>query len=94
MNPLLWNRWRSSPRRWTTPAISCAAAVLLVILFSLVAERKYTATSRIVIEAPAGSDLRAAMAVSPIYLESLKTYELFAASDNLFLQAVEQFLHP
>jgi uncharacterized protein involved in exopolysaccharide biosynthesis len=77
--------------RWATPVISCAAAILLVLLFCLVAERKYTATSRIIIEAPAGSDLRAAMAVSPIYLESLKTYELFAASDNVFLQAVEKF---
>ena len=39
---------------------------------------QYTATARVVIEPPAGADLRAAMAVSPIYLESLKTYEQFA----------------
>ena len=52
---------------------------------------QYTATARIVIEPPAGADLRAAMAVSPIYLESLKTYEHFAASDSLFQKAVQQF---
>jgi uncharacterized protein involved in exopolysaccharide biosynthesis len=31
------------------------------------------------------------MAVSPIYLESLKTYEPFASSDSLFQKAVKQF---
>jgi len=31
------------------------------------------------------------MAVSPIYLESLKTYERFADSDSLFQKAVERF---
>ncbi len=45
----------------------------------------------LVIEPPAGADLRAAMAVSPIYLESLKTYEHFADSDSLFQKAVRQF---
>src|ERR1035441_6374871 len=40
---------------------------------------------------PAGSDLRAAMTVSPIYLESLKTYEHFAAGDQLFEKAIAQF---
>ena len=77
--------------RWRVAPITCATAILLVLIFSFLAPRKYTATARIVIEAPAGSDLRAAMAVSPIYLESLKTYELFASSDHLFLQAVEKF---
>ena len=38
-----------------------------------------------------GADLRAAMAVSPIYLESLKTYEHFASSDSLFQRALEKF---
>ena len=48
---------------------------------------QYTATARIVIDPPAGTDLRAAMAVSPIYLESLRTYEQFASSDSLFQKA-------
>ncbi|HWC98746.1 MAG TPA: hypothetical protein VG456_18430 [Candidatus Sulfopaludibacter sp.] len=53
--------------------------------------REYTATARIVIEPPAGTDLRSAMAVSPIYLESLKTYEHFATSDSLFRSALDRF---
>ncbi len=52
---------------------------------------QYTATARLVIDPPAGADLRSAMAVSPIYLESLKTYEHFADSDSLFQKAVRQF---
>src|SRR5207342_178962 len=52
---------------------------------------QYTATARVVIDPPAGADLRAAMAVSPIYLESLKTYEQFADSDSLFQKAALQF---
>jgi capsular polysaccharide biosynthesis protein len=66
-------------------------AVALALAASLILTREYTATARIVIEPPAGTDLRAAMAVSPIYLESLKTYEHFAASDSLFRKAIEQF---
>ncbi len=51
-------------------------------------QRQYTATARILIEPPAGTDVRSATtAVSPIYLESLKTYESFAASDTLFAEA-------
>jgi capsule polysaccharide export protein KpsE/RkpR len=57
----------------------------------MVLPREYTATARIVIEPPAGTDLRAAVAVSPIYLESLKTYEQFADSDSLFHSAVDKF---
>jgi capsule polysaccharide export protein KpsE/RkpR len=44
-----------------------------------------------VIEPPSGPDSRASMAVSPIYLESLKTYEQFATSDSLFQTAVTKF---
>jgi capsule polysaccharide export protein KpsE/RkpR len=53
--------------------------------------RQYTATTRIVIEPPAGTDIRAAVAVSPIYLESLKTYEQFAGGDSLFQKAIDRF---
>jgi capsule polysaccharide export protein KpsE/RkpR len=44
-----------------------------------------------VIEPPAGNDVRTSTAVSPVYLESLKTYERFADSDTLFAGAVEHF---
>lgn len=76
--------------RWRFIAASCGIAVVLSVVFSLIQTRQYTATARIVIEPPAGSDLRAAMAVSPIYLESLRTYEEFAAGDSLFRKALDQ----
>jgi len=77
--------------RWRFVAISCAVAVGLALVVSLALPRKYTATCRILIEPPGGTDIRSALVVSPIYLESLKTYEHFAASDSLFLRALDQF---
>ena len=77
--------------RWRWIAASASAAVLLAVAISLLMPRQYTATARIVIEPPAGTDLRAAMAVSPVYLEALKTYEEFASSDHMFQTAVEKF---
>jgi uncharacterized protein involved in exopolysaccharide biosynthesis len=77
--------------RWRLIAASCGLAVVLAVAISLIQTREYTATARIVIEPPAGSDLRAAMAVSPIYLESLRTYEEFATSDSLFRKALDRF---
>src|SRR5437588_3753209 len=77
--------------RWRWIAGSCGIAAALALTISLLMPRQYTATARIVIEPPAGTDLRAAMAVSPIYLESLKTYEHFATSDSLFQKALAQF---
>ncbi|HEV2447628.1 MAG TPA: Wzz/FepE/Etk N-terminal domain-containing protein, partial [Candidatus Sulfopaludibacter sp.] len=74
--------------RWRLIAASCGIAVVLALGLTLIQTRQYTATARIVIEPPAGSDLRAAMAVSPIYLESLRTYEEFASSDSLFQKAL------
>jgi len=74
--------------RWWFIAASCAIAVSLALSVSLALPKKYTATCRILIEPPAGADLRA---VSPMYFESLKTYEHFAASDSLFLRALDQF---
>ena len=64
--------------RWHWIAASAALAAGLAAAASLVMTPQYTATARLVIDPPAGADLRAAMAVSPIYLESLKTYEHFA----------------
>lgn len=77
--------------RWRLIAASCGIAVLLALAASLAAPRQYTATARIVIEPPAGSDPRGSIAVSPIYLESLRTYEHFATSDSLFQKAVDRF---
>jgi uncharacterized protein involved in exopolysaccharide biosynthesis len=77
--------------RWRIIALACLIAVTLTLLVSLILTKQYTAISRILIEPPAGSDPRVSTAVSPIYLESLHSYELFAASDDLFLKAVEHF---
>ena len=77
--------------RWTWIAGSCAVAVALALGVSLAMPRQYTAAARIVIEPPAGMDPRAAVAVSPIYLESLKTFEQFASSDSLFQKLVDEY---
>ena len=78
--------------RWRWIALSCAVAVTLAFAISLSMPREYAATARIVIEPPAGGDVRTVTtAVSPIYFESLKTYESFAAGDTLFQKAIAQF---
>ncbi|MBZ5593826.1 MAG: hypothetical protein LAP39_16430 [Acidobacteriia bacterium] len=81
-------------RRWRAIAVACGAAVGLALLVALLTTPRYTATALIIIEPPAGSDSRVAVAVSPIYLESLKSYELLASGDRLFLDAVEHFKLP
>jgi capsular polysaccharide biosynthesis protein len=75
--------------RWI--ALSAGVAVALALVISLLMTNQYTATARLLIEPPAGTDLRSAMAVSPIYLESLKTYEQLASSDSQFQKAVQRF---
>jgi uncharacterized protein involved in exopolysaccharide biosynthesis len=78
-------------RRWRFIALACAVAVSGALLLCLLVPRKYTATSRVLIEPPAGADPRGAMSVSPIYLESLKTYEHFASGDSLFSRAADKY---
>jgi capsular polysaccharide biosynthesis protein len=77
--------------RWRFLAIACGTALVLSIVVSLFMTRQYTATVSIVIDPPAGSDPRASTAISPIYLESLRTYEYYAEGDSLFAEAVEKF---
>lgn len=77
--------------RWRLIAAACVTAAVLSFAVSLLLPKRYTATASIVIEPPAGNDVRTATAVSPIYLESLKTYERFATSDTLFAGAVDHF---
>ena len=76
--------------RWRFVAASCLTAIVVATAVSLLLPREYTATARILIESPAGADPRSAVAVSPIYLESLKTYEHFAGSDSLFQKAASR----
>jgi uncharacterized protein involved in exopolysaccharide biosynthesis len=77
--------------RWRLIAAALVSAAVLSLAVSVVLPKRYTATASIVIEPPAGNDVRTATAVSPVYLESLKSYERFADSDTLFAGAVEHF---
>jgi uncharacterized protein involved in exopolysaccharide biosynthesis len=78
-------------KRWRFVVWSAALATVAVLGINLLLPSRYTATARIVIEPPAGTDQRSSMAVSPIYLESLRTYERFADSETLFTQSLDRF---
>ncbi len=78
-------------RRWPTVVLTSAIAVGLAVAVSLMATKQYTAVCKIIIEPPAVSDPRAAQALTPIYLESLKSYQHFATSDSLFEKALDCF---
>jgi capsular polysaccharide biosynthesis protein len=75
---------------WRIPLISCGIAVVIAVTASLVLPKRYTATASLLIEPPAGNDPRAATAVSPVYLESLKAFERIASNDTLFLEALKR----
>jgi capsular polysaccharide biosynthesis protein len=85
---------RYARRQWLVFAISCGTAVVLATLISLALPKRYTATASILIEPPAGNDPRAATAVSPVYLESLKTYERMASSNTMFQEALKRLAVP
>jgi len=75
--------------RWRTLLIACVSAVILAGVASLILPSRYTATATLMIEPPAGMDPRTATSLSPVYLESLKTFEHLASSDSLFSQALD-----
>lgn len=77
--------------QWRFIALACITALSIAAVAALVLPNKYTAVSRVVIDPPAGSDPRSATVVSPIYLESLRSYEFYASSDDLFLRAAKKF---
>jgi capsular polysaccharide biosynthesis protein len=77
---------------WRSRAIvgaACATALVFAGGVSAVLPLRYTATASVLIDSPGGNDPRAATAVSPVYLESLKTYELLASSDTIFSRALD-----
>lgn len=78
-------------RRWVIVAVACSVAILVALPLAMLLPKRYTATATVVIDPPAGSDVRTLTAVSPIYLESLKSYERYAESDSLFARAAERF---
>ena len=75
--------------RWRFFAIACFSSAALALVASLLLPKEFTATVNIVIEP--GGDSRSAGVVSPVYLESLRTYETFASSDVIFERAVDLF---
>lgn len=77
--------------RWKFPAFACGFAILAALATGFLLPRRYTSTATILIDPPAGGDPRIATAVSMVYLESLKTYELLATNDQLFMRAVSKF---
>lgn len=77
--------------RWKFPAIACGLAILAALVTGFLLPRRYTSTATILIDPPAGGDPHIATAVSTVYLESLKTYELLATNDQLFLRAATKF---
>jgi uncharacterized protein involved in exopolysaccharide biosynthesis len=76
--------------RWRFTAIAVILAAAAAAAASLVLPKQYTAVATLVVEPPAG-DPRGATAVSPVYLESLKSYEALASSNSLFARACEKF---
>jgi uncharacterized protein involved in exopolysaccharide biosynthesis len=78
-------------RHWLVIAAAVVVALLVALSVSLLLPKRYTATVSILIEPPGSNDVRTATAVSPVYLESLRSYERFASSDSLFAQAVQRF---
>jgi len=78
-------------RRWPVIAVACGAAVAFALLAALLMPARYQATARILIQQPPASDVRYAMAMSPVYLESLRSYELVASGDRLFQDALNHF---
>lgn len=80
--------------RWRVIVLACAAAAGLALIAALLTPSEYTATARVIIEPPAATDPHLALAISPVYLESLKSYELVASGDRLFLDALDHFKLP
>jgi uncharacterized protein involved in exopolysaccharide biosynthesis len=77
--------------RWKFAGLACGCAIVAALATGLLLPKRYTATATVLIDPPGGADPRTATAVSTVYLESLKTYELLATNDQLFVRAAEQF---
>ena len=78
-------------KRWKFLGLACGCAIVAALATGLLLPNRYTATATILIDPPAGGDPRIASAVSTVYLESLKTYELLATNDQLFVRAAQRF---
>jgi len=70
--------------RWLVFVAAAASAALLAFVGSQFMTKQYTAQVRLLIEPPTGADTRSALVVSPVYLDSLRTFEIMASSAELF----------
>ncbi len=77
--------------RWKFLGLACGIAIVAALAIGLLLPKRYVATATILIDPPVGNDARTATAVSTVYLESLKTYELLATNDQLFVRAAGLF---
>ena len=75
-------------RRWRVIAASCIVAMAAAAALTLLQAKQFTSRARVLIIPPA-SESFPATAISPAYMESLRTYEYLAMSDSLFQKAVE-----
>jgi uncharacterized protein involved in exopolysaccharide biosynthesis len=74
---------------WRFCAFAMVAAAGVTLAVSLALPKQFTATSTLLIEAPAGSDSRVTPA-NNAWLDSLRAWERVAASDFLFTQALAE----
>lgn len=76
-------------RRWPILLSAAVSAAVLSFLGAHLLPRKYTSEALLLIETPGISDSRSSLIVSPVYLDSLRTYAMLASSDELFARAVD-----
>jgi capsular polysaccharide biosynthesis protein len=84
-----WELLTDLKNRWPVVAVSCGLALVFALGASALLPKRYTATAEVLIQVPGSNDPRAATAISPVYLESLKSYERLASSDTLFVRALD-----
>ncbi len=75
-------------RRWRLIAASCVVAMIIAAAFTSLQADQFTSRARVLIIPPT-SDSFPATALSPTYMESLRTYEHLALSDGLLEKAIE-----
>jgi uncharacterized protein involved in exopolysaccharide biosynthesis len=75
-------------RRWRVIAASCIVAIVTTTVFTLLQTKQFTSRARVLIIPPT-SESFPPTALSPTYMESLRTYEYLAMSDSLFKKAEE-----
>lgn len=76
-------------RRWPVIVLACAVALALAGVVTSLQTKQFTARALVLIRPPA-SDSFPATALSPTYMESLRTYEHLALGDSLFQEAVSK----